>query len=339
MWRLEKRLTGRFWWLYIAPRVQARVQAGPSDSPFVHVSMGCPRPAADRYTESLTAAGLGSGFTVFVQTIPSRFYPIAMLLFVFVMLLLEKEFGPMLEAEQRAQGKGPAAAYRAAEPEGADPADRALEPPAQVPLCWWNGCVPILVTVVCVLLGLVLTGYHATVDAGGPVTAADIFGNGDSYLALMWASFAGSATTWVMSRLQYYDPLSPSPTLQWPTWRGCRCGAVGTGGPRPLPDPAPYRRLQDCGAARHSPPPPHLALCCCQKGKSVAVKRESLLLSKGKVCCCQKGKSVAVKRESLLLSKGKVCCCQKGKTGCRLSRPSVPNLGFGPVGGVAWTQT
>ncbi|KAA8495866.1 Uncharacterized protein FVE85_2021 [Porphyridium purpureum] len=142
-----------------------------------------------------------SAYEVFINTIPSRYYPMFMLLLQFVLILSMREFGPMLEAERRTQYK------HQLNPESARleevQIDDKLEPEDDTPRRWWNGVVPILVTLCAVLLGLMLTGYYSAKGAGLDLTAANIFGEGDSYGSILWGSFFGSMVIWVMARLQY----------------------------------------------------------------------------------------------------------------------------------------
>ncbi|KAA8500069.1 Uncharacterized protein FVE85_7654 [Porphyridium purpureum] len=142
-----------------------------------------------------------SAYDVFINTIPSRYYPMYMLLLQFILILSMREFGPMLEAERRTQYT------HKLNPDGARleevEVDTKLEPAHDTPRRWWNGVVPILVTLIAVLLGLLLTGYYSAKDAGLDITAANIFGEGDSYGSILWGAFFGSIVIWLMARFQY----------------------------------------------------------------------------------------------------------------------------------------
>jgi Na+/H+ antiporter NhaC len=61
-----------------------------------------------QFEPQLPAAGFaaGSGFSVFLQTIPFRFYCILTLVFVGAMSIAGRDFGPMLKAERRAWTTG-----------------------------------------------------------------------------------------------------------------------------------------------------------------------------------------------------------------------------------------
>ena len=71
----------------------------------------------------LAAAGAGfSAFDVFLRSIPYRFYCILCILFVLETALMNREYGPMLEAERKARRARPAA--EAEQTESAAPTDR-----------------------------------------------------------------------------------------------------------------------------------------------------------------------------------------------------------------------
>jgi Na+/H+ antiporter NhaC len=128
-------------------------------------------------------------FGIFIQTIPSRFYVIYMLVFVFLCGLMCRDFGPMLSAEQKA----------VAEPLDRQKPDRSATP---VPLRARNALVPIGVTVSVAVWLLALTGYTALGDQ--PVSDSslqawgEIIGQGNSYVALVYGALAGLLVLVVM---------------------------------------------------------------------------------------------------------------------------------------------
>ncbi len=122
------------------------------------------------------------GYSVFLESILYRFYPVLALYFVFVIAFTDREFGPMYDAEHRARTTGAVlgenARVDAAASEGAE-----FVPPAGKPRRAMNAILPVLVLVFGVLIGLFATGSGSSVR--------DIIGSADSYKSLMWASLAG----------------------------------------------------------------------------------------------------------------------------------------------------
>lgn len=133
----------------------------------------------------------GDPYSVFLQTIPYRFYPICMLVFGLALVLTRRDFGPMRRAELRAieQGKVLADGARPA----ADFEDQSLTPPADKPHRWINALIPICVVVLGVMAAMWWTGYAKLSgrDPSHDFGFWDSFTAGDSYRALLWSSLAG----------------------------------------------------------------------------------------------------------------------------------------------------
>ena len=184
------------------------------------------------YGDQLAAAGVTSGYNIFLESIASRYYPIFMLLFQFWLIFTTRDLGPMLRAERRAMDKKQVSGPDANESEVE--LDTSLEPEEDVPRLWWNSAVPIVLTLIIVFTSLLVTGYKTTVDLGDPVNAANLFGNGDSYSSLLYGSFIGSVFTWLFIRAQYY--YKGEPYNAWKCWFACKRVPIfedGTG-PKPI---------------------------------------------------------------------------------------------------------
>lgn len=138
-----------------------------------------------------------NAYDIFLKTIPYRFYPILMLVFVFLVAYLKRDFGPMYKAEKRAVEQGKVTGKDVLITEDLTEstsmfgnADKAK---------WYNGVIPILILVSGTILGLYITGVNALVEKG--VTnfgIRDIIGSSDSYVALLWASFSACIVAGVM---------------------------------------------------------------------------------------------------------------------------------------------
>ncbi len=155
------------------------------------------------YEVGLIQDGLNSigstenAYATFLATIPYRFYPIMMLVFVFMISYLRRDFGPMLKAERRAVREGRVTAGTL------DPTKDLSESYElfgnEDKAKWYNGVVPILVIVFGTIIGLIFTGINSLREMG--VTdygIREIISNSDSYLALLWSSFAACVVAAVM---------------------------------------------------------------------------------------------------------------------------------------------
>ena len=138
-----------------------------------------------------------NAYNVFIQTIPYRFYPIMMLIFIFFIAWLQRDFGPMLKAEKRASSEGKVLRDNAVVSKDLTETSEIFgnEDKAK----WYNGIIPILVLVIGTIAGLIFTGLsaikqHGLTDYG----IRDIVGNSDSYVSLLWASFSACIVAGIM---------------------------------------------------------------------------------------------------------------------------------------------
>ena len=151
--------------------------------------------------DGLAVAGIKdnqAAFEMFIQSIPYRFYPWLALVMVYCITVSQRDFGPMLKAEQ--------AALTSDSEVDCEADGNAMEP---YPRLWWAAVVPVVLCVVSVMLVLVYTGMkvHASVAESAVVGQAEngllrqagqIIGNGDSYVALMVGGAVGLLTAVLM---------------------------------------------------------------------------------------------------------------------------------------------
>ncbi len=151
-----------------------------------------------------------SGFWVFVNSIPYRFYPLLALFLVFLVSLTGLDFGPMKRSELRARSK------LTTKHQLITKTVDAKQPEPR----WALGLLPILVLVGATLGVLWATGIHSPdtvaeikrigthVDPGWPAKpwferGAVIIGNSDSYIAILYGALASAfvaATLALMAR-------------------------------------------------------------------------------------------------------------------------------------------
>ncbi|MCL7973190.1 MAG: Na+/H+ antiporter NhaC family protein [marine benthic group bacterium] len=125
-------------------------------------------------------------FTVFLHSIPYLFYPILALIMVGLVITLQRDFGPMLRAEQRAsRGDG---LYREGAMLMSEAGSEHMEPEPGTPLRWYNAVLPVVTVIVVVLLGLYFEGRA---NLGRPGTIWEVFGEANAFHALLWGSLAG----------------------------------------------------------------------------------------------------------------------------------------------------
>jgi len=137
-------------------------------------------------------------YSVFLQTIPYRFYPIFTLILVFLIGYLGRDFGPMLNAERRTRTTGKVLR------DGAQPVTDLTETTysfdTNKPARWYNGFIPILTVLLVGLYGLYSTGVTALQKAGSSsFSISEIISNSNSYASLLWASLCGCLAAIVLS--------------------------------------------------------------------------------------------------------------------------------------------
>lgn len=126
----------------------------------------------------------GSAYGVFLNSIPFSFYPILAIVFVFIVAFSGRDFGPMLKAERRSRfGECSYVADANTGESKLEAEERA--PIADKPKRAINAVLPILVLVAGTFLGLYATGLESV---GANASLHDIIGEGDPFVAMMWAS-------------------------------------------------------------------------------------------------------------------------------------------------------
>ena len=132
-----------------------------------------------------------SGFGVFLQTIPYRFYNILILAFIVITAVTLKEFGPMRKAEIAARkGKVKRNDEVAVSTSKMDE----LEPKEGVQLSIWNAIVPIGALIISALVAFYYSGY-STIISGDDATLQTLMMNSPlSFKGIMEAFAASDAS-------------------------------------------------------------------------------------------------------------------------------------------------
>ncbi|MEM7026341.1 MAG: Na+/H+ antiporter NhaC family protein, partial [Pseudomonadota bacterium] len=139
-----------------------------------------------------------SAYLIFLNSIAYSFYPILAILFVFLIASIGRDFGPMLTSEQRARTSG---ALSRSDAHVGESADEARERAARTdrPMRAVNAVIPVLILVCGTFAGIYLTG-----SAGSAPDASlhDIIGNGDPFVAMIWASSSAVVVAAAMTLAQ-----------------------------------------------------------------------------------------------------------------------------------------
>jgi len=164
---------------------------------------------------SLIAAGFQSvgvtnvtGFGIFLQTIPYRFYNIFILLFIVISALTLYEFGPMKKAEQAARARKENEEIIVPEAPGFDE----VKPVEGIKLSIWNAIIPIGTLIIGALIAFYWSGYTTilggedqaliTLMKTAPLSFDGIFqalSQSDASVALFQAALLASIVAIVMA--------------------------------------------------------------------------------------------------------------------------------------------
>jgi Na+/H+ antiporter NhaC len=141
-----------------------------------------------------------NSYDVFLQTIPYRFYPIAMIFFVFLVSFTKRDYGPMYHAEMRALN-GEVVRPGSKIPDDLTETTNFLHNGAKTR--WYNAVFPILFLVIGTIFGLAYTGISALHQQGiYDFGIREIIGNSDSNKALMWSSLSACILAIIMTLSQ-----------------------------------------------------------------------------------------------------------------------------------------
>ena len=152
-----------------------------------------------------------SGFGIFLQTIPFRFYNILILIFIVISALTYYEFGPMKEAEKKARARKEDEPVESLEATSFDD----VKPVEGIKLSVWNAIIPIGVLIVGALIAFYWSGYTTilggedkaliTLMQTAPLSFSGIFealAASDASVALFQAALLASIVAILMAVLQ-----------------------------------------------------------------------------------------------------------------------------------------
>ena len=130
--------------------------------------------------EGLVQVGIEqSAYSIFLGSLKYSFYPVFTVIFVLFIILMRRDFGVMHLYEKRARkntNKG-----------------RSKEENI-TSTHWLNGIIPVMVIIIGTIAGLIITGFDSQIwnsDMSLFKRIAEIIGEADSFVALLWSSLAG----------------------------------------------------------------------------------------------------------------------------------------------------
>ena len=133
--------------------------------------------------DGITTIGIhDSAYGVFINSLNTRFYPIYTIIFMFILIVMKRDYGPMLKAERKARKTVVVEPF-----EKKSNAEKSSK--------WYNAAIPILVIIIGTFIGLLYTGWDSNIWNNETIKFSSklstFIGHSNSYLALLWASLSG----------------------------------------------------------------------------------------------------------------------------------------------------
>ncbi|MFH1862785.1 MAG: Na+/H+ antiporter NhaC family protein, partial [bacterium] len=135
-------------------------------------------------------------YAVFIETLLYRFYPVYLLLLVFLICIRNRDFGSMLAAERRCRATGAVLAPHAKPLTGDLTLDQTRATLTENSWIW--GAAPIIVVIVATIVGLYFDGMRVLGEKASQTPMYQIIATANSFNVLMWASFAGALCAGIM---------------------------------------------------------------------------------------------------------------------------------------------
>lgn len=148
-----------------------------------------------------------SPYSVFLNSLAYSFYPILTLAFILMMILMNKDFGPMFKAEKRAAETGVVLSKSTSiedVKEGEDANEFKRKEGTQPR--GFNAVIPVLIIVLGTLAGLWITGTTPEIQNNSDLSffqkLSQTIGNADAYVALLWSSLSSLAAAVILTLSQ-----------------------------------------------------------------------------------------------------------------------------------------
>ncbi len=207
---------------YLVDSTAAPIAAVAFITTWIGAELGYIQGALDTIANKHEGSIQESVYSIFMNSLAYSFYPLLTLLFIPMLILKGRDFGPMLKAERLArlrEGKEEGKPTPEGTEEKAYRMESGLTPNA------WFAILPILIIVLGTFGGLIITGYHQVrsllAEQGAELSdgvwramphlegtpnsffgkLGTLIGNSDAYNALLWSSLAALIMTLLMSVL------------------------------------------------------------------------------------------------------------------------------------------
>eukprot|EP01084_Bolivina_argentea_P177153 306410_1 len=145
-----------------------------------------------------------NAFVFFIQTIPTRFYPIYMLVFQVIIISLSIEFGPMLISERLVRVNKRTDGGKGSNINKQNDLDLGAEPDQDTPARWWNMLIPIMTLIILIIVVIINTGIEQIEsDPTVNMNVRNIFASSDAFSSLLYGTFGCGIFTIFFYMIQF----------------------------------------------------------------------------------------------------------------------------------------
>ncbi len=134
-----------------------------------------------------------AAYSIFLHSIPYSFYPIFSIIFVLMVVVMQRDFGPMLSAEKRSYQTGKVSPSDTPT-HNSDSGDLNMALPNDMPQRAVNAIIPIFALIAGCIGGMYFSGHGENLH--------EILSTANAYQALMWGSLIGVVCAVVLTLVQ-----------------------------------------------------------------------------------------------------------------------------------------
>ncbi len=136
-----------------------------------------------------------SPYNILLSSIPYSFYPVFTLVFMFMLIMKRRDFGPMHRVETDARKNPPT--------DDMQPHSQSQYKNVKGKERWYNAAIPVLIIIFGTIIGLLYTGWDSALWAdstkGFAAKLSGVIGAADPYKALLWSSTLGVLTAVILT--------------------------------------------------------------------------------------------------------------------------------------------
>lgn len=138
-----------------------------------------------------------SAYAIFLNSLQFAFYPVLTIIFILLIILLKRDFGPMYYIEKKTRIRniddGQIKLFKEEQFAAINRKDEK----------WINGLLPVVILTTVTIIGLIYSGYDKSIWLNGELSfinkLSQTIGQADAFMALLWGALSGLVVAVVLS--------------------------------------------------------------------------------------------------------------------------------------------